>query len=134
MKKIESIAFKNSEIADFANQLLKNGFKIMIPTEGGKSYFFFEKDGKLGYTQQERFNGFRFSTVHKPCRHAGTGYSLGEKENYEPSVEDAESCLVDYPSWVLSRDRLPLAKYKSLEEYQKKETVLKYEIYYPLTK
>jgi hypothetical protein len=118
-------------IEEFAQELLRNGFRVMKPTEGSKTYFFFEKHGKLGYVQAARFGGFRFSTVHKPCRHAGTGYSLGEEGTSNPTIEDAESCLVDHPSWVSNRDRLEVVKYKSLDEYQEKETVLSYEITEP---
>lgn len=65
---------KDEDLNNFANLLLDNGYTLIHPNEQS-SYFHFFKDGALGYVQT--LGGcVSFTSEHKPCREAGTGYSV----------------------------------------------------------
>ena len=40
------------------------------------TYINFVKDNKIGYAQYDRFEGLKFSTVHKPNKETGTGFQV----------------------------------------------------------
>ncbi len=123
---------KEGILKDFANELLNNGFRLLILKNRDSrsvTWFHYELNGQIGYCQEGNFGGLTFSTVHKPSREAGTGYGLhdGFNSNYEPTIEDAKQAFILKPNWARNDNFTPI-KYKSLEEYRDRETVLKYEI------
>lgn len=121
--------FKNQYLTDYANLLKENGFDIYYsPGKYGGTYFYFTKDNKIGYCQYENLLGFKFSTVNKPCKECGTGFSL---QNYmqgiaEPTIQNALDCFIIAPNWARPSERAAVKKYKSMEEKLQKETILKY--------
>lgn len=67
---------KYQDMNDFAALLLQYGYTIIANVKPS-SYFHFFKDGAMGYIQDEYLGGgVSFSSDHKPCKHAGTGYSI----------------------------------------------------------
>ena len=89
------------------------------------TYIFFVRDNKIGYCQIDYFGWWRFSTVHKPCRDAGTGFCVYE-ELPEPSIQSASDCLIIAPEWAINHKKygagvsntaLTVKKYKSWDEY-----------------
>jgi len=111
--------FENELLNNFANLLLQNDFKILVP-EKPTSYMNFEKDNKIGYCQLS-YNkyGISFSTVHKGNRNCGTGFGLDDSytgiEN--PTIKDAERAFIDYPNWAKKSDIAFVVKYKDLDDY-----------------
>jgi hypothetical protein len=67
---------KYNELNEFAALLLSEGYEIIYPNKLS-SYFHFFKNGGMGYVQYEQMGGVSFSSEHKPCKEAGTGYSTG---------------------------------------------------------
>lgn len=105
-------------------KVLKNaGFKVFM-YEGAKTNCHFVKNDELGYVEEHR-EKFKFSSVHKPNQTTGTGFGMGEG-TYEPTAEMAErTCKMFCPNWGRQNFNT-VKKYKSAEEYMKKESVLKY--------
>lgn len=123
---------KGELLQNYANLLLDNGFRLLIykgRNDQPVTWIIFEKEGKLGYCQEGYFGGLRFSTVHKPSREAGTGYGLNEEfgGEFEPTIQHALNTFISKPNWEINRHFTPV-KYKSLEEYMAKETILKYDL------
>jgi hypothetical protein len=110
--------FKDELLNSFANQLLNNGFRLLVPVKPS-TYFHYEKDGKIGYCQVSYWGGLAFSTVHKPATGIGTGYGLhdGFHGIFEPTIKDAESAFIHSPKWAKSHEAARVVKYKSLEDY-----------------
>jgi hypothetical protein len=81
-----------------------SGFTVLIP-ENPTTYFWITDGQKIGYCQADDFKGPIFSTVHKPCTHAGTGYS----------AKDMNEALSHRPQWVTNDKQI--TKYKSAEEF-----------------
>lgn len=123
-------------LQDFAAKLLNNGFRLLIYIPNDKrpvTWLHYELNGNLGYCQVDRWEyKLRFSTVHKPCREAGTGYGLNDEfEGIEnPTIDDAKKAFILKPIWANKwhpSNFIP-SKYKDLEEYMSHETVLKYDL------
>lgn len=123
---------KEGLLRDYAIELLNAGFRLLIYKPNDKravTFITFEKNDKLGYVQLDEFGyRLRFSTVHKPSREAGTGYGLHMpfEGTSEPTIADAERAFILKPHW--DRSNFIPKKYESLEEYMKKETILKYDL------
>jgi len=117
---------KMDELNSFIDELKHNGFKVIVHGDNS-SWAIFEKDSKLGYIQQDKRRGFSFSTVHKPCKRCGTGFSI-HKEISKPSLNAAKDALAFAPNWASDKDMEAIVKYKSIEEYISKDSVLKYHI------
>lgn len=123
-------------LQDLAAKLLNAGFRLLIYIPNDKrpvTWLIYELNEKLGYCQVDRWEyKVRFGTIHKPCREAGTGYGLNDEfEGIEnPTAEDAKKAFITKPTWANKfepREFIP-TKYKDLEEYMKRETVLKYDL------
>ena len=124
------IKYKSDVLKDFIPKLKASGFKVYRYADKENrpiSWVIIEKNNKLGSIQvKDLFNGITFSTKHKPCREAGTGYSLGEEGTINPTIDQAEETFILYPNWAKAKDRQHIKKYESFDEYQKDEHVLKY--------
>lgn len=109
---------------EFINELKDNGFSVYTSdTKEKPNYISFVKDDKIGYCQIDNFGHWSFSTVHKPCREAGTGFNV-VNELAEPIIQHALNCLVVAPGWAINRKKFgvnavnsPIKKYKNWEEY-----------------
>lgn len=110
---------------EYVELLIDNGFQVIM-CEGATTYCHFSIDDKIGYVQADKYGKFKFSSEHKPCRSCGTGFSLGDDGTYEPKVEAAHNaCNMHCPGW--SRQHVKdIKKWKSLDEYMEKSTVLKW--------
>lgn len=131
----DTIRFKtlHPTLQDFASKLLNNGFRILIYISNDKrptSWILYGFENKIGYCQVDRWEyRIRFSTVHRPASGIGTGYGLDDEfEGIEnPTIEDAKRAFILRPKWAKKSDPTPV-KYKDLEEYMNKETILKYNL------
>ena len=120
--------FKDHLLNSFANELLNNGFRLLVPVEPS-TYCHYEKGGNLGYCQRDYFGGLTFSTVHKPSKENGTGFRVSDA-TYEPTIKDAESAFRVAPFLANSKGIL---KYTSFDDYLKYPTnqIIKCEIIEP---
>ena len=82
----------------------RQGFTVYAP-ENLTTYFYITKGGQIGYCQHDRITGPKFSTVHKPCKHAGTGY---EAANMNEAISHR-------PCWASSDE--PVTKYKNTADF-----------------
>jgi len=127
---------KFTELNEFADLLLKNGFQVIIcdlRDNNLPTWFNFSKDNQIGYVQYEKHRGGRFSTVHKPCRECGTGYALQDQfESTDLTIENAMSTFIVAPNWAKRLDVNAIKKYASAEEFVKGERVLNYRIIQPI--
>ena len=98
----------------FINELKDNDYQVYVPSNF-TTYFHFVKNDKIGYVELTA-NGYNFSTVHKPCRECGTGYSI-HREIAIPTIEMANDCFVLAPGWVARDDVKAIKKYKNWDEY-----------------
>lgn len=109
---------------EFIGELKQNGFRIFTSCDKEKiSYFYFVKDDKIGYCQEEYFSGFDFSSVHKANRRTGTGYRI-HSEVMNPTIKHCLDCFVSVPQWAIKKywgrnteNRPTVEKYKDWEEY-----------------
>ena len=62
--------------------------------------------------------------MHKPNQYVGTGYQI-HTEITKPTLKHAEDTFIFKPHWAIDNNN-DIQKYKSFEEYQQRETVLKY--------
>ena len=103
---------KINELRKFIKKLKKQGFQVFIPKDPA-TFCYFVRVNKIGYVELTDY-GFNFSTVHKPNRSCGTGYSI-HREDWEPTVQKAIDCLIYKPSWAGNNDIVN--KYKNWEDY-----------------
>jgi hypothetical protein len=115
---------KNKEMNEFANLLLENGFRLLI-YKPECSWFKYEKDGKIGYVQLDRYNS-TFSSVNKPCKECGTGFRVSG-DYAELTIENALKAFY-MPQWAISQYRSFVKPYKNLEEIRDNDKILKYYI------
>jgi hypothetical protein len=76
------------------------GFTVYAP-ENLTTYFWFSESDRLGYAQIDRLRGATFSTVHKPCKHAGTGYkadTMAEALSHRPGWAVNDGSVIKYSS------------------------------------
>ena len=121
---------RSEQLKEFTDLLLNNGYRVAAHTHEHhtpelSSWIIFSKDDKIGYAQDDRFQGISFSTVHKPCRECGTGFRAVDP-THEPTLKHAESALIFAPSWATYPQRQAIKKYKNLDDYMEKSTVLDY--------
>lgn len=108
---------KDQALNDYAALLLANGFTIIAP-EKISTYFHFSKDNKIGYVQKHYYEGYTFSTVHKPCKEVGTGFRFSEPDFDSLTLENAINCINCYaPEWAKVSDRNAVKKYESLDAF-----------------
>jgi len=85
----------NDQFKTYINQLKTNGLRVYKNVKRD-TYIFFENEmGQLGYCQFDQYQGFKFSTVHKPNKNSGTGYGLAN--TFEPTLQHALNCFVIAP-------------------------------------
>jgi hypothetical protein len=122
--------FKSELVGEMADKLKEVGLKIyysLWSSQPGKpSYFYFTDGENIGYCQEGYFGGLRFSSVHKPCREAGTGFGLQDDPGlYTATVEDAKKAFTVAPAWWRGK-RIAIKKYKDWNEYTEKNNSCKY--------
>jgi hypothetical protein len=91
-------------IQELIQEAKRQGFTIYAP-ETLSTYFYFTDGERIGYAQADRLKGPSFSTVHKPCKHAGTGYK----------AESMSRALEHRPSWAVND--APVIKYRDPAEF-----------------
>jgi len=93
------------DMQNLINQAKAQGLTVYGP-ENLTTYMWVTDGHRLGYCQHG--NPFRppeFATVHKPCKHAGTGYR----------VETMAESLSHRPQWAANNG--PVIKYKDAAEF-----------------
>ena len=114
---METIATKNEELNKFAQLLRDNGFTIIAPKENS-TYFHFAINDYIGYVQDNRFEGYIFSTVHKPCKECGTGFRSIDPDWSNLTVENAiHTAQLIAPQWAKKIDREAVKKYKDVADF-----------------
>jgi hypothetical protein len=99
------------DFTDYLETLKEQGFKVFIPANPSMFNYAFIVDSaeNIGYLQYSNMVGFEFSTVHKPNKQTGTGFS----------VDSIEQVFIHAPYWAKTYDRESVVKYKSLSEFLK---------------
>ena len=120
--------FTTDHINKLANMLLNAGFDI-IQYKPESEYFHYHKSGNIGYFQYQRIGGYTISTVNRPNKNTGTGFRILElgkdTENFKPTIKDFETGFNFAPIWAKETDKQSIVKYKSLEDFLKREIILK---------
>ena len=91
-------------IQELIQEAKRQGFTVYAP-ETLSTYFYFTDGERIGYAQTNQLTGPSFSTVHKPCQHAGTGYK----------TESMSRALERRPSWAVND--MPVIKYRDPAEF-----------------
>jgi hypothetical protein len=75
------------------------GFKVYMQTDSKRipSWLIYTSCNRIGYLQSGYFGGFDISTVHKPCKHNGTGFRV--TDNAELTRENLLSGFTK-PDWA----------------------------------
>lgn len=105
-----------------ANRLLSFGFRVFIRPNRDTTlgdWCVFSDGTRLGYAQNTRYRGVSFSTMHKPNRQTGTGFSMGDGLGEDFTKEQAEKAFTFAPEWASESDRRSVAKYPSIEAWLK---------------
>jgi hypothetical protein len=102
-------------IQELIQEAKRQGFTIYAP-ETLRTYFYFTDGDRIGYAQADRLTGPSFSTVHKSCKHAGTGYkteSMSRALEHRPSwaVNDAPVIKYSGPAEFIAKHWQPLKQY-----------------------
>ena len=114
------------ELKEYVELLKNNGFTVYGVE--GSDFVKFTKDNKIGYVEFTEY-GFNFSTIHKPCRECGSGFSM-HREVFNPTIQEALDCFKLAPNWAYERDIRAVKKYSSIEDYFSKDInkILNYEL------
>ncbi len=91
-------------IQELIQEAKRQGFTVYAP-ETLSTYFYFTEGDRIGYAQTARVSGPSFSTMHKACKHAGTGYK----------TESMSRALEHRPSWAAND--APVIKYRDPAEF-----------------
>jgi hypothetical protein len=91
-------------IQELIQEAKRQGFTTYTP-EALSTYFYFTDGERIGYAQADRLKGPSFFTVHKPCKHAGTGYK----------ADTMAEALSHRPSWAMND--APVIKYRDPAEF-----------------
>jgi hypothetical protein len=102
-------------IQELIQEAKRQGFAIYAP-EALSTYFYFTDGERIGYAQADRLKGPSFSTVHKPCKHAGTGYkadTMAEALSHRPSWAMNDAPVIKYrdPAEFIAKHWQPLKQY-----------------------
>lgn len=89
------------------DDLKAKGYQVYGPEER-TSYVFFTDGKRIGYAQNSRLCGVTYSTVHRPDKHVGTGFS----------AETPEEALMHSPQWADEGMRKCVRKYADFEEFK----------------
>jgi hypothetical protein len=84
--------------AETIQAIKEAGFSVYMREEKD-TYAYFTDGVKIGYIQEERWNGISISTVHVPCHECGTGFSI-EKNIDAISKERLEQAFIFAPHWA----------------------------------
>lgn len=98
---------------ELAKKIIEDGYKVYANDHKDNreiTYIYFTDGKKIGYAQTY-YSGIQFSTVHKPNRKSGTGFSLEEFA----SIEDYPTAFTT-PPWAY---KYPSNKWDSWEEFLK---------------
>lgn len=107
---------QSEQLTAFCEVLKSNGFDVLRPANADyNTWIKIHKDGKFGAICCSYFGGFDFSTVHKPCRECGTGYSI-EKES-ALTIKNAEKTLIFAPNWATGKEIAEIKKYKDITDF-----------------
>jgi len=115
--KLSEVNFKEG-LKPIAEKLLDNGFRITISYyESGKkqTYLTCWLNNNPIYIQDDRLEGIKLSTVHKPSRDCGTGFGLifDPKEDLIEQIK--QKCSIAVPEGFIGK--YTPVRYKDLEEY-----------------
>lgn len=104
------------ELNELIEVMLKDGVRVFAQDwereHSPVTYLHFTKGNMIGYVQLGYFGTYEYSTVHKPSKGNGTGFSL-KRDNIAP---------LDYskafypPNWAM---RYAVTKYRDWEEFVK---------------
>ena len=83
-----------------------------------RSYAYFTDGKRIGYVQTGYFGGLNYSTVHMPCREAGTGFRVVDGAE-SVREDDINAALAHSPSWALNSERLAVKKWPNFEAFKK---------------
>jgi hypothetical protein len=111
--------FNQGESTMTMNELIAklNGLGIKTYQRTPKdTWLICELDGNLGYIQLNR-GYYKVSTIHKPKRDIGTGFSLDENTAL-PFKNDVLRMFCLAPSWASSRDLQSVEKFNSIDQYK----------------
>jgi len=100
------------------DQLKERGFKVYGPQKLS-TYVYFTPDGvRIGYVQYSNLRGITYTTVHKPDKDIGTGFS----------ADSAEDALKSFPDWAVGKGFCNPVKYADMEAFIKQnwQTLVQY--------
>lgn len=96
--KIESLRFENEVLKRLTERALQFGFRVYVFQERVGQIFFEDEAQRVG-SASAFYSSLSYSTVHKPCRQAGTGYQL-ERETFDTRrIWLERACQVYCPDW-----------------------------------
>lgn len=85
---------------------LSKGFRLFAP-ENITEYFYVVRGNDIAYVEYRFMSGLHYRSVHKPCKHAGTGFEAS-------SLEEA---LEYRPKWCDWQNIPPVRKYRDMDEF-----------------
>jgi hypothetical protein len=116
-------SFDAEALKEQVELFLANGYQVFYSSSQNTiSYIYFVKDNKIGYCQTS-YGLLKFSTVHKACKQAGTGYIV--LSEVAPTL-DVDVCFEIVPSGFKHSDAQFIKKYKDFDEYQDIQSWTKY--------
>lgn len=89
--------------------LKSKGFQVFGP-EKLTTYVWFTDGVRIGYAQCDRFEGVKYSTVHKANKQTGTGFK----------AQDIKASMENYPHWASRSDVKSVVKYRDFGEFKSK--------------
>jgi hypothetical protein len=107
------MSIENHVLYSTIQEIQKNKLDVYMPNIYS-SYFWFTDGTNIGYCQFDRFDGVKFSSVHKPNQYTGTGIVA---DNYSDALKFAPSW---WGNWWGNNEQDSIIKYKDFKEFESK--------------
>lgn len=109
----------NQKLLDYIKLLKEKGFRVFTTyyasARDNTTFIWFSKDDRIGYCQISYHGGFDYSTVHKPSKENGTGFSMNT--GVDASIQYALNTLNSYTEYPEYLKGTTIVKYKTLQEF-----------------
>lgn len=112
---------KKQRFLTFAEDIKNLGYKVLLSPASLDRFFYYgyvinDKDEVGSFSLDEWGGGIRFSTMHKPCKNFGCGFSLDDsfEGQTEMTKEIVDRCFQHHPDWAKGNTAL-IKKYKASE-------------------
>ena len=89
------------------------GYRVFVRDVVNPTYCFYTDGERIAYAQWNNYSTC-VSSVHKPCKSAGTGFNVADKIDADTLAKGLH-CFI--PGWAYGSVHSDIVKYKSMDAY-----------------